>query len=144
MKIRINIEPVAKGRPKTRIQNGSVWTYTPRKTQQAEEAIRLSLNGIEPYPPNMPLRMDVTFYRQKGQWLRKYEDKPFRKPDLVNFISLLCDALNGVAYADDAQLTTINMRKRWTKKSQNLSRKKKRTPDCMGYIICRIVPDIKP
>ena len=141
MQLKIKVEPTAKGRPKVRMMNGKVWTFTPKKTQDAEEAIRHSVNGIVPYPAGIPLKMVVTFYRQKSQWLHKHEDKPFRKPDIVNFVALLCDALNGVAYADDSQLTFVTMRKRWTKQSQELSCKKKRTPECQGYIVCSIIPD---
>lgn len=141
MKIRIDIEPVAKGRPKTTLRNGTIWTYTPKRTQDAEAAIRQSVDGIKPFLAGIPLKMVVTFYRQKSQWLKKHEDKPFRKPDLDNLFKCLCDALNGKAFADDSQLTTVLMRKRWTKKSQALSCKRKRTPDCRGYIIVNITED---
>ena len=141
MKVRINIEPVAKGRPKVRMLNGKVWTFTPKKTEDAQDTIRVLLSRIEPYPAGVPLKMVATFYRSKPRWLKRKEDKPFRKPDAINLASLLCDALSKVAYDDDAQLTTIVIKKRWTKASQALGRKAVRTPECSGYIKCEITED---
>lgn len=41
------------------------------------------------------------------------ELKPTGKPDLDNCIKLLCDALNGVAWQDDAQIVALSVRKRY-------------------------------
>lgn len=144
MKIRLNYEPVAKGRPKTAFTNGIIRTYTPSRTKKAQDAIRkdieakLSAADIKPFPAKIPLKLVVTFYRCKSMWLPKYVDMPYIKPDLDNFLKLLQDALNGTLIPDDAQITTLLVKKRWTKSSQALSRKKKRTGRNRGYIVCEI------
>jgi Holliday junction resolvase RusA-like endonuclease len=38
-----------------------------------------------------------------------------RRRDLQNFSDTICDALNGVLYEDDSQITTLLMRKVWGK-----------------------------
>ena len=147
MKIRIDYEPVAKGRAKTVFTNGIVRTYTPAKTKKAQDAIKAEVMAmvddgrVMPFPVRTPLKLTVTFYRCKSMWLPKYVDMPYIKPDLDNFLKLLLDAINGSIVPDDAQITTIISRKRWTKSSQALSRKKKRTGRNRGYILCEIEED---
>ena len=66
---------------------------------------------------------------------------PYRKPDLDNFLKLLLDALNGLVFADDAQITTMIVKKRWTKASQAVKRGKNRPARAKGYITFSIVED---
>ena len=40
--------------------------------------------------------------------------RPTKKPDFDNVFKILCDALNGIAYADDAQIVQASIRKRYT------------------------------
>ena len=147
MKIRLDYEPVAKGRAKTAFTNGIVRTYTPAKTKKAQDTIKKQLEAfitcgkVKPFPAKTALKLVVTFYRCKSMWLPKYVDKPLIKPDLDNFLKLLLDAINGTIVPDDAQITTIIARKRWTKSSQALSRKKKRTGHNRGYIVLEIRED---
>ena len=147
MKLKFDYEPVAKGRAKTAFTNGIIRTYTPAKTKKAQDTIRQKVEAliasgkVKPFPPRLSLELRVTFYRCKSMWLPKYVDMPYIKPDLDNFLKLLLDALNGTIIPDDAQITTIVARKRWTKSSQALSRKKKRTGRNRGYIVCEIQED---
>jgi len=147
VKIRLNYEPVAKGRPKTAFTNGIIRTYTPARTKKAQDAIKTAIMAflekgkIKPFPARTPLKLVVTFYRCKSMWLPKYVSMPYIKPDLDNFLKLLQDALNGTLIPDDAQITTLLVKKRWTKSSQALSRKKKRTGRNRGYIVCEIMED---
>ena len=39
--------------------------------------------------------------------------RPTRKPDCDNIAKIICDALNGVAYRDDAQIVSITIEKRY-------------------------------
>lgn len=147
MKIRLDYEPVAKARAKTAFTNGIIRTYTPSKTKKVQDAIRKDIEAlieqgkVKPFPARTPLKLVVTFYRCKSMWLPKYVDMPYIKPDLDNFLKLLQDALNGTLIPDDAQITTLLVKKRWTKSSQALSRKKKRTGRNKGYIVCEITSD---
>lgn len=112
----IETEPVAKGRPKTMFRNGKAWTYTPTKTKDTESIIRtLVLQQIkEAYPAYTPIALTVTFYRTRSQYAPKEDIMPVRKPDLDNLLKTVLDSLNGIAFADDAQITTIHTSKRWS------------------------------
>ena len=37
--------------------------------------------------------------------------RPAKKPDCDNIIKIICDALNGLAYRDDAQIVEVSIRK---------------------------------
>lgn len=115
LRITIATNPVAKGRPKMAIQDGKVWTYTPRKTEDAQKLIieRLERYQGRCFPKHIPVKMTVIFYRVKSKWLPKKESLPFRKPDLDNFLKLTLDAMNGILVTNDAQITSIITKKRW-------------------------------
>ena len=112
----INVEPQAKARPRTAYRNGSVRTYTPERTRIAQEAIVASLQPYRDqcFAPHIPVKLTCTFWRHKSVWLPRRETMPFRKPDLDNFLKLLLDSMNGLLIVDDAQITTIEMKKRWS------------------------------
>ena len=38
---------------------------------------------------------------------------PTKKPDADNVVKIICDALNDVAWADDAQITVLHFEKRY-------------------------------
>jgi Holliday junction resolvase RusA-like endonuclease len=120
IRIVISAEPTAKGRPRTKWINGQAITYTPTKTKEAEDFIKFRLlrHKDQAFPAGVPLRLTCTFWRTKSRYLPRRESLPWRKPDLINFGVLICDALTGILYADDAQLTNIVMRKRWSPNGQ--------------------------
>lgn len=128
----IPIEPVAKARSRTALRNGKVRSYTPERTQIAQDFIK---GFLQPYkdqcfPPHVPIKLSCIFWRHKSKWLPHRESLPFRKPDLDNFLKLLLDSMNGILVADDAQITSITMRKRWS-------------PTGQGYIQVRLEEDIE-
>ncbi len=130
IRILIKTEPVAKARARTIYQNGSIRTYTPTKTVNAESFLkaRLLRHKDNAFPPHIPVKLSVSFFRSKSKWLPRKETMPFRKADLDNYTKLVCDALNGVLIPDDAQITTIITRKRWSNNGQ-------------GYITIRLEED---
>lgn len=36
---------------------------------------------------------------------------PDKKPDVDNIAKIICDSLNGIAYADDKQITSLHINK---------------------------------
>lgn len=118
--------PVGKARPKVvRARNGMSMTYTPDKTVAYEELVRLrfgeSLQGQPFQPLQGALRIKIfagypipksTSKKQRALML---ENKvlPTKKPDWDNVGKIICDALNGVAYKDDAQITKSEVDKRY-------------------------------
>jgi Holliday junction resolvase RusA-like endonuclease len=116
IRITIQTEPVAKGRPRTKFINGHALTYTPTATKEAEDFIKLRLlrHQEDAFPPLVPVRLSCTFYRTKSKYLPKREILPFRRPDADNLLKLLLDSLDGILVPDDSQITTMNVRKRWS------------------------------
>ena len=118
--------PVGKARPKVvRAKNGMSMTYTPDKTVAYEELVRLrfdeSLQGHPFEPLQGALRIKIfagypipksTSKKRRAAMLAGTE-LPTKKPDWDNIGKIICDALNGVAYEDDKQVTESQMRKRY-------------------------------
>lgn len=119
-------EPRGKARPKvTRTKAGKSLTYTPDKTVAYEELVRqryLQAAGGERFPDGVPLAMFVRAFHgiPKSTSKRKRAEiaagvcRPTKKPDFDNVFKILCDALNGIAYADDAQIVQASIRKSYT------------------------------
>lgn len=110
-------EPRGKARPKvTRMKSGKSLTYTPDKTVAYEELVRLRFTDSAPegfhFDAGTPLYMIVSAYMgvPKSKPKRQQADmlanilRPTKKPDWDNIGKIVCDALNDIAYADDAQI----------------------------------------
>ena len=130
MEIILKMDPVPKGRPRTRflknpIKSGkhkgaTVLTYTPEKTVAAEEEIKwlLKLSHAEDfYPAGTPIKLEATFYRSRPK--SNKDDLPTQKPDWDNYGKLLTDALEKELYDNDSQITTAIIRKRYTRQNEN-------------------------
>lgn len=73
----------------------------------------LRRSGLEaPFAAEGPVRVTVTFRfcqgtkRQRNRWHTS-------RPDVDNVVKALCDALNGIAWTDDAQVAEIRASKEW-------------------------------
>lgn len=98
--LRINGRPVGKGRPRAaRMRNGrGVVLYTPERTRAYEQEIRNEF--ILKYgATTKPLEGPVTIL------VKARVRTPTARPDGSNILKLVEDALNGLAYKDDAQVT---------------------------------------
>jgi Holliday junction resolvase RusA-like endonuclease len=117
-------EPVAKGRPKFfRSKAGYVGTYTPKKTAAAEDDFK---SQALKFRPNSlitgEIALDVSFFRRlkKSMSKRAKTDaldgrvNPTTRPDIDNYVKLVCDAMNGLFWQDDAQIVSMTMRKRYS------------------------------
>lgn len=115
----VNGNPVGKQRART-VRNkytGKVHSFTPEKTQNYEDLIRWSFKeaGGE-YFGESAVRIDITAYFPIPQSFSKKKRqqaligvlKPTKKPDCDNIIKVVLDALNGVAYQDDKQVTGVS------------------------------------
>ena len=99
----IDLEPVAKGRPRKGI-NGF---YTPNKTKVFEESLKWVLKSYNAKPIEGSLSIKVKFYVKKPKnCKRKY---PNVKPDLDNYLKALKDGLNGILWKDDAQVVKYGL-----------------------------------
>ena len=99
----IETKPIPKGRPRM-TRYGRV--YTPARTLESEDVIRTAYTGPK-YEGNVML---VCTFSKDGisinlQNITQNDSK--LRGDLDNYIKLLMDGLNGVAWADDKQVTLI-------------------------------------
>ena len=103
--------PFVKGKARARHRKGSGVEYTPRPTAQAMDAIRrefLRIGGF-PAPPGIPVTLHITTLRPPRAKLSKQHisEPDLQKPDIDNVAKLVMDALNGVAWQDDSQVTQL-------------------------------------
>lgn len=116
-------DPQGKARARVvRTKTGRSISYTPDKTAAYEKlACQCYQNQVGgwKFPPDCPLRVEITAFfsipkskskREKEQ-MREGELLPIKKPDADNITKIICDALNGVAYADDKQITSLTIDK---------------------------------
>jgi Holliday junction resolvase RusA-like endonuclease len=95
--------------------------YTPSATRNYKTAIGLvasrAMAGRE--PSKFPIFLSVTFCLPiPSSWPRREKESalaeerlPTSRPDLDNFAKGVKDALTGIAYADDAQVVILQLRK---------------------------------
>ena len=111
-------EPRGKERP--RVANGHA--YTPPKTREYEEALRLAWlqerHGF--YTGNVKMRV-IAYYKipksaSKAEKCRMAngEISPTRKPDCDNVLKIVSDALQGLAYPDDKQIHAMMIEKKYS------------------------------
>ena len=118
----IDGEAVSKGRPRF-TRRGH--TYTPKKTADYEKRIKqqLSEQGAKPFDKEVPLRVEVTFYKgYLKSWTKKQvfqaEDGsllPVKRPDLDNYTKAILDGANGLLWHDDSQIVDLLLYKRYDK-----------------------------
>ena len=106
--------PVPKARPKfTRTGHA----YTPKKTADYESRIAdyYKFKGGElfegPIKVILQFQMPVpkSFSKKRKQAIMDGDNRHTSRPDLDNLCKAVLDALNGVAFKDDAQISSIRM-----------------------------------
>lgn len=110
------------GRPraKQRPRSGDRGFYTPKETEAEEAFIRKlgskSMQGRAPMVGPVALRL-VAVFEMPASWPPRVLEMRLlphvSKPDLDNIEKLVLDALNGVVYADDAQICEVHKFKRY-------------------------------
>lgn len=125
--------PQGKARPRVvRAQSGVSLTYTPDKTVAYEELtrIRYKAAGGFRFPDDSQLCIQITACfpipaskskKVKAEMLEG-SIKPTKKPDCDNIVKIICDALNGFAYKDDAQVVLAQVAKEYASDGQTVVR----------------------
>ncbi len=116
-------KPVGKARPRFSKNR----TYTPKKTVEYEKWVQSCCtmeckNRIPGYTG--PIEAQIMAYypipksvsKVKREKMLSGAIKPGVKPDLDNVAKSILDALNGVAYYDDNQVTDLKVAKRYSEK----------------------------
>ena len=113
--------------PKQRPRISGRRAYTPKRTKDYEErvleAFRSSYQGFYPaFGKDMPVRICISIYQEiPKSWSKKKrlqaelgEIVPLsRNGDIDNIAKSILDALNGFAYEDDCQVTTLIITKQY-------------------------------
>ena len=144
MKKRISLivygEPTGKGRPKFSTFGGFVKTYTPQETTNYESSVRFAYKQAQessdftPFDAHEMVKATIIAYFQIPKGRYKYHKKtnttdldktglemeknivrPTKKPDCDNIAKICLDALNGLAYVDDSQITSLSVSKLYSK-----------------------------
>lgn len=115
--------PQGKERPRT-TRDGHV--YTPTKTKRYERHVRQCCpEDLEQFPEGTPLRLVVEAkFPIPKSWSKKkkermYSSPAMTKPDWDNIGKIISDALNQLAYADDKQITSALVQKRYCGSSED-------------------------
>ena len=124
IKIIIDGEPVGKGRPRFN-ENGK--PYTPAKTRKYEQYIKMCYrvqNGQNRTPEGCAVAVTIracfgvpkkTSKKKREFMLKKfYPLRPKKKPDVDNIAKVILDALNGLAWEDDKQITGLLITKEYS------------------------------
>lgn len=114
-------KPVGKGRPRFRRMGNFVQTYTPTATADYEKLVRLRFQNAGGAITDKPVRVDITAFFAPPKSIRKREKAemlanrilPMKKPDVDNIAKIMLDALNKIAYVDDAQVIELSVIKRY-------------------------------
>lgn len=100
------IEPKAKDRPRFWLGRA----VTSAKTRTFENEIRMMAGSMKPATPILgPLRVKLRFIMRAPKKLTRAE--PTITPDLDNLAKSVQDSLNGIFWADDAQIVELQARK---------------------------------
>jgi len=116
-------EPKPKGRPRSAFNNGKKRIYTPEPTATYENYVKYTYHndcGIR-FPDDTPLQAIITaeFAIPKATSNKRKQDilngnsYYTKKIDTDNIAKTILDALNGVAYRDDSQITDLIVKKRY-------------------------------
>lgn len=133
-------EPQGKARPRV-VRNrftGNTVAYTTDKTKQYEADVRNAFlrkavsntDGVKiltkPVFEISAVSVNITAYfgipksksKKQRQMMLSGEIAPVKKPDCDNIAKIICDALNGYAYKDDAQIVKINVIKKYSEEAR--------------------------
>ena len=102
MKIRLEIDP--RPQPRPRFTRGR--TFTPAEIVQYKTAISLAAKSAMEGKP--PIEGEV---QAKMKFTRKFKATSKRFCDADNLFKAVADALNGIAYLDDAQIVESSVAK---------------------------------
>lgn len=117
-------QPQGKGRPRVGRVGDHARMFTPAKTVAYEGLIahagQAAMAGRPPLEGPVELRLFIavavpqSWSKRKQAMALNAEILPITKPDGDNVEKAICDGLNGVAWRDDAQVTDVIKRKRYS------------------------------
>lgn len=111
------------GKQRPRFNSRQKRAYTPQKTADYEELIRIEFINqckyliIQDYIEAVKIKIEAYFEPAKSTSKKKPKEMlgehVLKAPDLDNIAKSVCDALNGLAYRDDRQVCELIISKRY-------------------------------
>ena len=118
-------KPVGKQRARVVSTGKGTHSFTPLTTVQWEGLIKLLARQAGIQPTDMPTSVRIEIERTVPQsWSRKRKSQALSavwatgKPDIDNVIKAVLDALNGIAWRDDAQVVNLTATRTFTERDQ--------------------------
>lgn len=103
---RVEGRPVPKARP--RVARGHA--YTPQRTKDYEELVRIAYKIAHGTKIDGAVYMKIRVVYKAPKKSLLYHDRT-KKPDLDNIAKSIMDGLNGIAYEDDSQVSFLQIEK---------------------------------
>jgi Holliday junction resolvase RusA-like endonuclease len=108
--------PVAKARARVVLNCGKVRAFTPAKTASYENLVRMAF--ADKYPGFIPregaVRLTIhAAFQITAEAKKSHALLVTKRPDIDNCAKSVMDALNGLAWRDDAQVTDLTVYKRY-------------------------------
>ena len=103
MKVRLTLpwSALASSRERNQRRGGKAHSWTYKRSMEAVRALAMGqVRGKRPRYPDVPLSVTLDFY-----------PPDLRRRDMANYLKGLMDALQGVVYTDDYQITRMG----WTR-----------------------------
>jgi len=118
LKFTVPGKPQGKGRPRNNPSGGK--PYTPDKTRDYEDRVKWLYRQAHPnisFGDDEALNMHIVAYcsitartgKSERANMLSGDIKPTGRPDGDNILKIVADSLNGMAYKDDAQITTASV-----------------------------------
>ena len=122
--VTLPLEPQPKLRPRFRVVRGRVFTHTPYETKEFENQVAaLYINKADgkKFERYKPLEVQISFFMEIPKSFSKKKRADIEcgllshtvKPDLDNLTKSVLDALNGIAWYDDAQIVDLQVNKEY-------------------------------
>ncbi len=109
---------VAKGRPRVAMRGKHPVVYTPTKTREWENLIKLAAAGKVKGLMTGPIAIYVAFFLLRPKSLSRKVCDHVKRPDLDNLFKSVLDALSGVVFENDSQVVEIKAYKYYSIESR--------------------------
>ena len=110
---------IGKGRPRLNSYTGCV--YTPTRTKDYETLVEqyflLKYPRYKPFEGRVNVEINAFFFffistnKTDKELMLDNKINPTKKPDIDNIVKIILDAMNGVAFRDDTQITKLSVEK---------------------------------
>lgn len=111
--MRLVIKTVAVAKARARVTRKG-FAYTPAKTKNFENEVRAHWKiANHPMAPKCATAVVIELIFPRPKSVKKHILLPITRPDLDNLTKGILDALNGHAWADDGQITDLQVYKRY-------------------------------